>query len=587
MTEFFGSKTFITVAIITFCCLLLWSGGSVIAAFFVALIVVFYIAFPGIYICTLCGIKDHLLATGIAIGFALFVSIYSIYLASGLYAMFFALPLLLGGVGLFTSMGQGYNFNISVLRFTALPIFIFSIAILPTVAVAIFNPLPLCDISVYQAANLMTSPPQSQDIYTLIAAAIAEISGQPGYNVIAFYLPIISLILLCITIYELADRLLKNSKRALLATLIFLIASPFTFPGLDGGVFVGKEILFDAQLSLSLAITASVLLCAERAISSKNILSVIPAVAGFAITCFFEPQYAAILLLAIFLIFVIYLVTGRINLNLFLIFAIFAILFATFCHDFYLNISVAPGLPQGLQIDSLLRNSFIVSPVLYYILLPIGFVVAILAALLPIFPALTKSFLLIIKRLKSTGFGTMSLVITAVLSAVLAFLLKDAYEPLSSLALLLGSICAAKMFAYKAPIVKTAIVTSIAIGTFNIALLLMGGISAQLQSFGYFTYDVEQQLLEPKLYSALSYIRDNTADDAVIATNHPIDTTVIGALSDRECKVSDISEVGSFLFESTMKSEGIDYLLLYNYNGEDLSQLTTLYSDSSYTVVGL
>ncbi len=549
-----------------------------LAAIFVALIFIFYIILPGVYICNICKINEHLLGASISIGMALFLAIYSLNVSTGLYALFWALPPLLGGAGLFNLLGGRASLKLNTLYFTALPIFIFSLAILPAVALPIFSAVPLSDISVYTtAAAQLNGSSGNLDIFNLTASAIKAITGQPFYSITSFYLPIFSLLLLCISLYDLSDRLLKNQGKALFAVLIFLLCSPFTLPGLDGGLFAGEDILYSGSKALALAVTASVVLSAERAVASKKPLALLPAIAGYIVVCLFEPSYAGILLLTLLLSCAVQLATGRRNTNLLLLLLAITAIFAILCFNFYSTISLAPGLPQGLQIDSLLRSSYIVSPILYYILLPIGFVIAILAALLPIFPALIKGFTSMFKRLSTTGFGTTTLIFASLISAVCAFLLDGGYEVLSSLSMLFGSILAAKMFAYRAPLVKAAVITSMAIGVFNISLLLIGGVSLQLQSFGYFSYP-EQQMLEPELIEAVSYIRDNTPEGSAVATDHLLGSTIISALSERGCETYDT--------EVLEQSNKADYLLLYNQGDYNLQNFTLLYSSDSYIVAG-
>ncbi len=583
MEKILSNKTTFIAAMVTLCCFLLWSGGSVISAVITTVAFLLYIILPGVYICMHCGVKDCYFASALPVGVTFFTLIYVAYLLTDISSLFYALPPLVGAMGFFTLYSNKENLSIPSLKMVSVPIIIFSFSMLPLVALPVFAPLPTAPEHLYNhIASLTTTPIEEQTLYNILASALVELTGISTYSTLAFYLPILSLIMLCVSLYSLADRILKNRKKALLATAIFLMASPFTFPGFEGGFFTAEALLSSGEFSLSLAVAASVILAFERGLKAAGYNGLIPAVIGYALLCFSGPEYAGIMLCAIAAVVIVFSLTGRFRLKIYLLFITCCALFGVLCFDFYSALNISDGLPQGVQLDGLLRQSYILSPILYYILLPIGFTVSVFFALLPIITALVKQFVFSVKRLKSTGFASLMLIATSIFSVIAAFILEGSYGSLSSLSLLCGAIIAARMFNYPGIIVKSTVAVSVIIGLFNLSFLMYDGVTAQLQSFGYIEME-ETQMVEPAFIEATQYIRQNTQNESVIATNHPLGSLIATSYSDRH--YSDDFFNGDVSIER-MQNLNIDYLLLYNAEIPSSEGFTVLYEQNDYVILG-
>ncbi len=585
MKKILSGKITVIVATVTLCCFLLWSGGSIISAMIAAVVVMLYIILPGIYLCLHCGFKDCFFASSMPVGITFFVLIYSAYMVTDISSLFYALPPLIGAMGFFTLYSNKEKLNFANLRFLSLPVIVFSLSALSIVALPVFALTPTAPQELYAAAvSLVEDHPAEQTIYNILAIAICELTGISGYSFLAFYLPIFSLVMLCVSLYSLADRILKNSRKALLATAIFLLASPFAFPGFEGGFFTAEALLTSGEFTLSLAVAASVILAFERGLKAESCIGLIPAVIGYALLCFIRPEYAGIMLCAIAAVVLIFTATKRYKLKTYLLFLVCSLLFAMLCYDFYTTIAISDGLPQGLQMDGLLRQSYIESPILYYVLLPIGFAVSVFFALLPIITALIKQTIYSTKRLKSTGFASLMLIAISTFSVVAAFIIDGSYGTLSSLALLCGAIISARMFGYPGLVVKATVIASVIIGAFNLSFLMYDGISAQLQSFGYIE-QAEVTMVEPAFYEATQYIRKNTPNESVIATNHPLEGGIASAYSDRVfIKNEDFFKLT--VTAERMQNFGIDYIMFYDTEIPNLGDVTVLYEQSGYTIVG-
>ncbi len=584
MEKVLGGKIIIATAMVTFCCFLLWSGGSVITAVVFLAVVLLYIILPGCYIALLCGVREHLVATALPIGTAIFSAIYAIFDLTDVTALFYALPPLLGGIGLFTLIGEKTSIDIKSTRLVALPMIVFSVAVLPVVALPIFNAVPIADKNIFaNAASLFESEITSLSPYNLIALAIMQITGRSAYEVLAFYLPIFSLVMLCITLYNLADRVLKNKKQALFATMIFFIATPFTYPGFDGGFFTAETLLTGGEFTLNLALAASVILSFERAVTTSSALRLVPAAIGYLILCYASPIFAGALLSALLPIVVVFTVTRRFRLNLYILFLSTLAIFAVLGQGLYTGITIYPGLPQGLQMDSLLRDSYIISPILYYLLLPIGFALSVFFALLPILFALIKNIYYMAPRLHRTGFGSMFLLLVAVISAVAAFVVEGSYDVLCALSLLCGAISGARMFAFKGFAVKITVSAAIAVGVVNLCFMVFFGITTQFMSFGYIDYP-EQQMMDTMFLKTAEYIRHNTPNNAIVATNHPLGDAVTSALSNRQSVSLEQEFYSTAVSTETMEKQHVDYLLLYNRDKNIYDDFTILYENGGYVV---
>ncbi len=581
-----GKITSIT-AIVIACFFLLWSGGSLSSTIIISIVVLLYILLPGIYICIQCGIKEQLPGVALPVGVVFFGLIYLIFLyiariGTEIDSLFYALPPLIGGMGLFTLIAKKAIVEPGLSKSLSVPAMFFSVAVFPLVAIPVFTATPLADIELYSAASALNLDPlDSSSLYNLIASAIVKLTGQSGYSLLAFYLPLLSLLTLCVTIYSLADRVLKNRKKTLFASIIFLIASPVTFPGYEGGFSTAETLLFSGEQCLNLAIATSVILTLERTVASEKFLTLIPSFFGFTLLCIIEPTYAAVILITLIPVTLIHLISARHRVNLYLLFLICLSVFLLSCYEFYTEITITSGLPQGLQMDSLLRDSYIISPILYYALLPVGFVISVLFALLPILPATVKNLFMVAKRIKSTGFASLFVLTITLFSGISAFIIEGKYETLGLLCLLCGSILAARMFDYKGFIVKLSVIVSIAIGTVNLGFILLVGITAQLQSFGYIEY-TDEPMMEPMFYQTTRYIRENTQNSTIIATNHPLGEEITSALTGRVCIETDENFYNRAINATRMKSAGVDYLLLYDHETYIYDDVTVLYAANTF-----
>ncbi len=600
------SRPIIIVAVVTLCCFLLWSGGSVVAAASVAFVVVFCIILPGVFICLSCNQKENILPSAFVVGSAVFALCYLFSLLSEVFAVFYGVPLLLGALGLFKLFGGEYRPEIHRHWLAlSIPVLLFAISTLPMVALPKFDLVPLADSSVYQKAaeavlllpseSIVSSPPQTIEFLDLLSAAVSHFVGVPVYDTVAFYLPLFLLCLSAISVYNLADRYLKNRHRALLATLVFFFASPLCIPMLDDGFFASERLIVSPEYSFLLIAFIAALLSMSAAITKTtgsrlySLTTLLPSLGVFCILCITLPLYAAFLLLIIFSIALIYTFTGRFYLRIYCLLLGFGALFALLCRDFVATITFVEQFEISELFDQLLRNSYTSSIVVYYILLPITIILSIIMVVFPIMLPLLSEGRKSITNLRGSGMLRISFLLLSSFGLLATFFLQNAFTPMIVVIFAVGSVTIFRSFARKkGALAVVFVVLSVAVGAFNLSVKIYEGTVLQLQGFGYIEYD-EQEMMDPQLLNALYYIRDNTDDAALLMTDYEGGYEATALSQRRFVEPSERVFDGNLADETlreTLLQHDVDYLLAEG-SPERFDSLTILYESGEYTVFGL
>ncbi len=597
-------KSIFIACALVLCCAVLWNGGSVIAMVSVAVGLLLYVLLPGVYICLNCNIKEHFIPTAFALGFVVFLSCYIVFLLSGISAVFYGVPPLIGAMGLFKLYGGEYRPEIHrhglLLSFVGL---VFALCTLPRVALPNFAPVPFADEKLYKDISdaVLLLPSDSfiaerlftGEVYDLIVAAVGHLFGLPLYDIAAFYLPLVFLICTAVSVYSLTDRYLKNRHRALLSTLLFLFASPLVLPIFDNGFFASEQLLLSGEFCFILTLMIANIIALAGISAKVNggvsswLLSLLPMLLCYLVLCLSEPLYALFLLVAQFIIAVLYTVTKRFYLRVYLALIILFGLFFTLCHDYIYNIAPCEQFKMSGLFDGLLRESYTVSVLLYNIMFPITVILSILFILFPfLFPSVSQG-VKTLKNIKISGYLRLLFLLTFTLALCGAFLIEGGYKVLVTLVLLSGAINVFRAFARKKSVTAMAFIgISCLFGIFNIGAVMYGGVLTQLQNFGYVEYE-EQQMFDPTMHGALKFIRDNTENSSMIMSNVQGGEEFVSAMSGRVCTPSRQEVFDTALSEKArhdiLSSLLVDYILLEGEPVED-EDLTPLFSDGGYHV---
>ncbi len=601
-------KSIFVVCAVVLCCALLWNGGSVIATVSVAVGLLLFILLPGVYVCLSCNIKEHFLPVAFSVGLILFVLCYLALLLTGIGAVFYGVPPLIGAMGLFRLYGGEYRPEVHrhglLLSFVGV---LFALCVLPSVELPNFSSLPFAEGGLYSdvADAVLLLPSETftaerlltAEVYDLLVAGVGYLFGLPLYEVAAFYLPLLLLVFTAVSVYSLADRYLKNRHRALLSTLLFFFASPLVLPIFDGGFFATERLLFSGEFCFVLILMIASIIALSGTVGridggmSKGLLSLLPPSLCYLPLCLIEPLYALFLLFAQFVITIVYTVTGRFYLRVYLMLMVLSSMFFVFCRDFLPSITLNEQFEMSGLFDGLLRNSYTASVLSYNILFPIASLLSILFILFPsLLPSISEG-VKTLKNLKISGYLRLLFLLTLTAAMVGAFLIEGGYEILITLVLLIGAIVVFRAFARKKSMVAIAfIAVSTLFGVFNIGAVVYDGVLLQLQSFGYVEYEQERSSFHPTMLNALEFIHDNTENSSVLISNVEQGEDFITAMSGRVCLPIQDGVVDDILSFSVGREEfqelSVDYLL---FEGEptDTEGLALLYSEGDYFVYAL